>query len=118
MTNKQIEQAEKELYKILREDINDEKRCDKLHSFAVKINATVPPGQLKKYTQDYINAITSNIHTVLQTEMMLNACNYSKLACKWAAIAATVAAIGVIASWSIFLHKMIFQILKVFLNRF
>ena len=112
MTNKEIEQAKKELYKILREDINDEKRCDKLHSFAVEINATVPPGQLKKFTQDYINTITSYIHTVLQTEMMLNACNYSKLACKWAAIAATVAALGVLASCYAFFLKTIIQILR------
>ena len=51
-------------------------------------------------------------HRFLQTKMMLNACTTARSSCKWAAIAATVAAIGVLAGWYTYLFKMIILMFK------
>lgn len=111
MTNKEIEQAEKELSNIERMPHNDigvalEKFVEKygIHKVS-KPRGGVDNSDWRKKTFD-------NAHTFLQTKMMLNACTTARSSCKWAAIAAIVASIGVIASWYVFLLKMIFQILK------
>ncbi len=117
MTNKEIEQAEKELSEIEKLPYSDidvalEKFIEKYGIHKVpKLPSGIGSTDWRKKTFD-------NAHTFFQTKMMLNACTTARSSCKWAAIAATVAAIGVIASWSVFLHKMIFQVLKGFLNRF
>ena len=114
---KTIEQAEKELSEIEGMPHNDigaalEKFIEKYGIHKV----SKPPRNTDSI--DWRKKTFDNAHTFLQTKMMLNACTTARSACKWAAIAAAVAAFGIIASWSLFLHKMIFQILKVFLNRF
>jgi hypothetical protein len=108
MTNKEIEQAEKELSEI-REKKND--FASLIEFFGIYNIPDVGSGSMLS-TDERIEKMFNRAHTFLQTKMMLNACNFSKLACKWAAIAAIVASIGVIASWYVFLLKMIFQILK------
>ena len=117
MSNKEIEQAEKELSEIERMPHNDIGVA--LEKFIEKYGIhKVPKPQRNTDSIDWRKKTFDNAHTFLQTKMMLNACTTARSSCKWAAIAATFAAIGVILSWSVFLHKMIFQILKGFLNRF
>ncbi len=117
MTNKEIEQAEKELSEIERMPHHDIGVA--LEKFIEKYGIhKIPKPQRDTLSTDWRKKTFDNAHTFLQTKMMLNACTTARSSCKWAAIAATVAAIGVIASWSVFLHKMIFQILKGILNIF
>ena len=89
MTNEEIKNVKQSL-----KDINTkplEKRGDSLQKIAIDIGAHMP-----------ISAPSSMIHlyekiqTVLQTEMMLNACVSAKRSCFWAAIAAIAACISVI----------------------
>ena len=115
MTNKEIKQAEKELSEI--EKTPREKQYEPLKEWIDKYGVSV----FFKYSPSdnlWKKDALENAHRFLQTKMMLNACTSARSSCKWAAIAATVAAIGVIASWSVFLHKMIFHILKGILYRF
>ena len=116
MTNKEIEQVEKKLNNIATIPDTGPRRTATIElakELGVNIDYPHRPGTLAP-TEDIIG----NIYRFLQTKMMLNACVSARSSCKWASIAAAVAAFGIIASWSLFLHKMIFQILKVFLNRF
>ena len=98
MTNKEIEQAEKELC-----DIEKLKKC----------------GGLKKWLDDYGVSYSAysnnetwflrgfeNAHRFLQTKMMLNACvsasesgELAKRSCRWAAIAASLASLCTIGTW-------------------
>ena len=71
-------------------------------ALAQELNAPIPPGHSID-PKNAINAITQNIHTVLQSEMMLNACvsaetssDLAKQSCKWAAIAAIASCISVV----------------------
>ena len=111
MTNKEIEPAEKELSEIEGMPHNDIGVA--LEKFIEKHGIHKVP-QLHRGTDstDWRKKTFDNAHTFLQTKMMLNACISAKQSCKWAAIAATVAALGVLASWYVYLLKMIFQILK------
>jgi hypothetical protein len=100
MTDKEIEQIKQKMYAILNNnEIADEWKCDELHKLAVESNAPPPPGGYKKYPLDYMKMITQNIHTVLQTETMVNTCNIAKRSCMWAAIAAFIALLATIAAW-------------------
>ncbi len=120
MTNKEIEQAEKDLHKI-EEEPSPELRFEPMKEWTKKYGAHHGPPPSYSQPEKMVEWVRDTLeiaHRFLQTKMMLNACTSARSSCKWAAIAATVAAIGVIASWSIFLHKMIFQILKGFLYRF
>jgi hypothetical protein len=108
MTNIEIEKAKIDLDEISKIE-NERGKWDQLVALAQKLNAPIPP---RSILSDGINAITRNIHIVLQTEMMLNACisaeDSSKSAkesctianrsCKWAAVAAIAALIGAIVS--------------------
>ncbi len=121
MTNKEIEQAEKELNEIEEMPLNEQ--CEPMKKWIDKYHVSVslkysPPSTSSPPDLQWLKEALENAHRFIQTKMMLNACNFSKLACKWAAIAAIVASIGVIASWSVFLHKMIIQILKGISNIF
>ena len=109
MTNKEIEQAEKELSEI--EKTPREKQYEPLKEWIDKYGVSV----FFKYSPSdnlWKKDALENAHRFIQTKMMLNACNFSKLACKWAAIAAIVAAIGVLASWHAYLLKMIILMFK------
>ena len=99
MTNKELKQAKQKLCDILKEEGNNRARWAKLRSLAGELNAPVPSGLHDAFPIDSINAITKNIHTMLQTEMMLNACISAKHSCKWAAIAAFIALLATIAAW-------------------
>ena len=115
MTNKEIEQLEKELSEI--EKLPLEKHQQAIIKFLENHGIRQIP--LKgQGGPEWVRQMFEHAHTFLQTKMMLNACTSARSSCKWAAIAAMFAAIGIILSWSVFLHKMIFQILKGFLNRF
>ena len=110
MTNKEIEQLEKELSEIEANPDVGPRRTAAINlakELRVSLYDSHKPG-----TNAPTEVIIANIYRFLQTKMMFNACNFSKLACKWAAIAAIVASLGVLASWYVFLLKMIFQILK------
>ena len=110
MTNKEIEQAEKELSKIGANPAVGPRRTATIElakKLGVSIYDSHRPGVFVP-TED----IVENIYRFLQTKMMLNACVSSKQSCKWAAIAATVAAIGVIAGWYTYLFKMIILMFK------
>lgn len=114
---KTIEQAEKELSDIERMPHNEVGVALEKFIKTYGIHQVPKPGRSIN-SSEWRKKVFDNAHTFLQTKMMLNACTSARSSCMWAAIAAIVAAIGVIASWSVFLHKMIFQILKGFLNRF
>jgi len=115
MTNKEIEQAEKELSEI-EKNMGDPKGpidVKPLNNFFEKYGvhkAVMPGGGATR--AEWREQTFRNAHTFLQTKMMLNACNFSKLACKWAAIAAIVAALGILASWYTYLFKMIILMFK------
>ena len=114
MTNKEIEQAEKELHKI-EEEPSAELQFEPMKDWTKKYGAHhAPPPSYSQPDKmvEWIRDTLEIAHRLLQTKMMLNACNFSKLACKWAAIAATVAAIGVIAGWYTYLFKMIILMFK------
>ena len=109
MTNKEIEQAEKELSEI--EKTPREKQYEPLKEWIDKYGVSV----FFKYSPSdnlWKKDALENAHRFIQTKMMLNACNFSKLACKWAAIAAIVAALGILASWYTYLFKMIILMFK------
>jgi len=65
--------AKRELYKIQRIE-NDENKWKQSIVLAEKLTAPVPVGL---NIREKINAITQNIHIVLQTEMMLQACIFA-----------------------------------------
>ena len=115
MTNKEIEQAEKELSEI-EKNMGDPKGpidVKPLNNFFEKYGihkAAMPGGGATR--AEWREQMFRNAHTFLQTKMMLNACNFSKVACKWAAIAAIVAALGILASWYTYLFKMIILMFK------
>lgn len=116
MTNKEIEQAEKKVNNI---DANPDEgsRGIQARQLAKELGVSVlDPHVQGAYAPTGV--LIGNIYRFLQTKMMLAACISAKQSCKWAAIAAAVAAFGIIASWSLFLHKMIFQILKGISNIF
>lgn len=104
MTNKEIEKAKQKLNEIMNKKCSNNERWNQLVTLAQEINAPVPTG-FQQNPIDSINAINRNIHTVLQTEMMLNACvsaetssDLAKRSCRWAAIAAIAACISVVLS--------------------
>ena len=115
MTNKEIEQAEKELNKIEEMPLNEQ--CEPMKKWIDKYHVSVslkysPPSTSSPPDLQWLKEALGNAHRFLQTKVMLNACNFSKLACKWAAVAAIVASIGVIASWHVYLLKMIILMFK------
>jgi len=109
MKNKEIEQAEKELSEI--EKMLPRKAEQPLKKFFEKygIHQVILAGQ---GGTKWIEQMFSYAHTFLQTKMMLNACTTARSSCKWAAVAATVAALGVILGFYTYLFKMIILLFK------
>lgn len=109
MKNKEIEQAEKELSEIEKttDEVQQNERLKKwIKKYGVYVSIS-PTSHERWYPEAFGNA-----HRFLQTKMMLNACTTARSSCKWAAIAATVAAIGVIAGWYTYLFKTIMLMFK------
>ncbi len=92
MTNRKIKEHKNELYSIVNK--KDSKERQKLIiALARKIGV---PLRAVTIAPQFIDDTTRSIHTVLQTETMLNACGSAKWSCFWAAIAAAVACISVV----------------------
>jgi len=109
MKNKEIGQAEKGLSDI--EKMTDEvQQHERLKIWIKKygVYVSILPTSHLIWNQEAF----SRAHTFLQTKMMLNACTTAGSSCKWAAIAATVAALGVILGCYTYLFKMIILMFK------
>lgn len=103
MTNKEFEQAEKELSGIEKMltteeiEIYDELRGP-LEKFAEKYGMH----KVSKFDisiNEWVEQMFERAHTFLQTKMMLNACVSAKRSCRWAATAATIAILSLPAFW-------------------
>jgi hypothetical protein len=97
MTNKEIKKIKQELCEIHKKEGNNQKKWEQLIALAGRLNVPIPPGY-SQFPIDSINAITQNIHTALQTEMMFNACVFAKWSCFCAAVAAGISLITAIAA--------------------
>ena len=91
MRNKEIKKIKEEIRKANEEPFRE--RTPKLREIAVKIGAIVPNSPTE------IVEVNRDIHSVLQTELMYNACVCAKWSCFWAAVAATVALLSAVAAW-------------------
>ena len=89
MTNRKIEGYKKKLVKI--GDLSGAERSSGLRDLAKKLGVFI----LSDNDVD-THTLYQNIHTYLQTEMMLNACISAKRSCIWAAIAAIAACISIV----------------------
>jgi len=92
-------------------------QCEPMKKWIDKYHVSVslkysPPSTSSPPDLQWLKEALENAHRFIQTKMMLNACNFSKLACKWAAIAASVAALGILASWYTYFLKMIILMFK------
>ncbi len=112
MNNSEIEQAEKDLSEI--EKMTDEAQQNERLKIWIKkygVYVSIPTTSHIIWNQEAF----SRAHTFLQTKMMLNACTTARSSCKWAAIAATVAALGVLAGWYTYLFKTIMLMFSCFI---
>jgi hypothetical protein len=94
MKNKEIEKTKQDVYEIQKKP-DSRQQLEPIQDVAKRIGAPllVPHSEEQKH---FINETIHNIHIVLQTEMMFNACIFAKRSCFWAAIAAIAACISVI----------------------
>jgi hypothetical protein len=75
MTIIEIWNAKRELYRV--QKITERpQQLEPIQSLAKRIEAPIPPTMHDKQTE-FINLIIHNIHIVLQTEMMLQACMFA-----------------------------------------
>ena len=81
MTNEEIKEAKQKLYRIMNEVMPGPQQVEQLKALAVKINAPIP---VKSQPSDFIDKIIRNIHIVLQTEEMFNACISAEQSCELA----------------------------------
>lgn len=98
MTNKEIGK-----YKKKQREANNKpypKNAEELRKIAEKLSAKLPNGLSDRQRKELVQ-LNASIHDVLQTELMFNACVSAKRSCRWAAVAATVAAVSVAAAWLI-----------------
>jgi hypothetical protein len=94
MTNKEIEKIKQEVYEI--QKIPDSRQqLEPIKALAERIGALIPvhPSEEQK---KFIYETIHNINTVLQTEMMLNACIFTKRSCFGAAVASIASCISVV----------------------
>jgi len=97
MTNEEIRSIKQKVYEIQTAPPSGE-QLQRIEDIAKRTGASLPEWL---HTQDptsrkNINFIAKNIHTVLQTEMMFNACVSAKWSCLFAAIASIVACVSII----------------------
>jgi len=97
MTNKEIKQAEKELCSAEKME-KGPKRRDELKRWAKNYCMHLVEIREKgsAYWQD---DMFEAAHRLLQTATMVKTCKIAMWSCFWAAMAATVAALGAIAAW-------------------
>ncbi|MCX5632533.1 MAG: hypothetical protein NTW93_02480 [Phycisphaerae bacterium] len=69
-----IWKAKRELYRIIKEEKPDKQKVEPLRVLAIKLNAPIP---LEGVQTALVDKISRNIHIVLQTEMMLQACIFA-----------------------------------------
>lgn len=98
MTNKEIEQVKQEVFEIQKKKPMSE-QLEPMQAVANRIGAPIPVGYTQKTQAEFICDVFRNIHVVLQTETMVNACISAKRSCIWAAVAATVALLSAVAAW-------------------
>ena len=67
---------------------------------ANSIGAPMPVGYTQKTQAEFICDVFRNIHIVLQTETMVNACRFARWSCIWAAVAATLSFLCALAAWA------------------
>lgn len=116
MTNEEINNIKQKVKEIQRSHPSGE-QLQQIEDIAKCIGASLPENL---HTNDplsrkNINYIATNIHIVLQTEMMLNACvsaekssELAKRSCHWAAVAAIAACIGAFfAGWPSIHHALV-----------
>jgi hypothetical protein len=94
MTNKEIEKIKQEVYEI--QKVTDSRQqLEPIKAVAERIGARLPVHSSEEQ-KHFISETIHNIHIVLQTEMMFNACIFAKRSCFWAAIAAIASCISVL----------------------
>jgi len=95
MKKREFRIAKQKLYEIINKNGTDNEGWQQLVALAKELNAPFAPG----HNTDPLNAFyltTQSIHTVLQTEMMLNACKSARTSSIAAAVAAALALVTVI----------------------
>lgn len=103
MTNKEIEKFKQDLLDKQRIS-NIVEKVESLMALAKSIGAPIPPTSLPLSPpkldlpsyDNFINEIVHNIHIVLQTETMFNACVFAKWSCICAAVASIAACVSII----------------------
>ncbi|MCJ7730183.1 MAG: hypothetical protein MUO27_09950 [Sedimentisphaerales bacterium] len=97
MTNKKIKANKDKLHNIQTQTPSQE-QTTQIIALAEETGASIPHWIVggDSNSRNIINEISSNIHIVLQTEMMFNACIFAKRSCFWAAIAAIASCISVL----------------------
>ncbi|MHC4105628.1 MAG: hypothetical protein ACYSR9_11855 [Planctomycetota bacterium] len=96
MTNEEIKNIEKSLQDIVK--LTEDKKQTELMKVMADNNIFLPSTQ-HMGSSEFVNDLFNNIHTFLQTKMMLNACVSAKWSCRWAAVAATVSLVVAIISF-------------------
>jgi hypothetical protein len=98
MKQRKVNKYKQELHEILGvEDHQEQYGNARSLQTRMRINVPLAVGDAEERTTD---CILRGIYTVLQTETMVNACNFAKWSCIWAAVAATVALIAAGAAWT------------------
>ena len=94
-TTIKIFKVRRKLSRIQKEKISD-KQLEGLRTLAKELGVPVPPGLHNEFPLDSINAITLNIHTWLQTEIMMITCFLAAVAAIFACISSLVALVTVL----------------------
>lgn len=96
MTDEEISQVKRGVYEIQQEQID--KQVGPIEALAKRINAPIPTKH-GQGNQEFVNETVRHIHTVLQTETMINTCRIANKSCRWAAVAATLSFFGILGAW-------------------
>jgi hypothetical protein len=97
MTNKEIKKIKQEVCEIQTKSPSKE-LSERIIQLAKEIGASLPHWAAggDSDQRNIINQTSQNVHIVLQTEMMFNACIFAQRSCFWAAIAAIASCISVL----------------------
>ena len=97
MTDKELREIKQKVRDINKGPETEVER--ELRKIAKEIGAVEPEAHT------WVEQLNRAIHAVLQTEMMSNACVSAKWSCIFAAIAAAVAFLSMLAAWATVLSK-------------